>query len=113
MAGFEQYHEPANELSQQVRTFARMVASMIEEADAIDWYQQRMSIEKDEEAKKIMADAQEEEMLHFSMDLEWLLRHHDKWKAACQGILFQGGDIVQNKAKAGQTVANISPKLPS
>lgn len=46
--GFEQYHEPANELSEEIRTFARMIASMIEEADAINWYEQRMSLEKNE-----------------------------------------------------------------
>ncbi len=47
---FDQYHEPANELSEEVRTFARMIMSMIEEADAIDWYEQRMSVEKNAQA---------------------------------------------------------------
>ncbi len=56
---FDQYHEPANELSEEVRTFARMIMSMIEEADAIDWYEQRMSVEKNAEARAIMANAQE------------------------------------------------------
>lgn len=40
--GFQQYHEPANELSEETRTFARMIAALIEEADAINWYEQRM-----------------------------------------------------------------------
>lgn len=44
--GFEQYHEPPEELSQEVRTLARMIASLIEEAEAISWYEQRMSFEK-------------------------------------------------------------------
>lgn len=52
--GFDQYHEPADELSQETRTFARMIASLIEEAEAINWYEQRISIEKDKEAKAIM-----------------------------------------------------------
>ncbi|MGI8824925.1 MAG: hypothetical protein ACR2JC_04635 [Chloroflexota bacterium] len=91
---FDQYHEPANELSEETRTFARMIASLTEEADAINWYEQRMSIEKNEQAKSIMADAQEEEFKHFGMDLEFLLRGHPKWKAALQKILFQQGDIV-------------------
>jgi len=47
------------------------------------------------------------------MDREWLLRQNEKWKAACQGVLFQSGDILEHKKKTGQTVANISPKLPS
>lgn len=93
--GFEQYHEPANELSEETRTFARMISSLVEEAQAIDWYEQRMSVEKDEEAKAIMADAQGEEFKHFGMDLEFLLRHKPKWQGILKGILFQSGDIVQ------------------
>ncbi len=92
---FEQYHEPANELSEETRTFARMIISMMEEAEAIDWYEQRMSVEKDAEARAIMQDAQEEEFKHFGMDLEFLLRRKPKWRAALQHILFQPGDIVQ------------------
>lgn len=55
--GFDQYHEPPDELSQEIRTFARMIASLIEEAEAISWYEQRMSVEKDKDAKAIMANA--------------------------------------------------------
>jgi hypothetical protein len=43
--GFDQYHEPANELSPEVRTFARMIASLTEEAEAIGWYEQRLAVE--------------------------------------------------------------------
>jgi hypothetical protein len=112
LAGFEQYHEPATELPQEVRTFARMVASLIEEADAIDWYQQRMSLEHNEEARKIMQVSQQEEMLHFAMDLEWCLRRMPKWKAACQGVLFQDGDIVGNKEKAEKSVDQTPHQFP-
>ena len=44
---FDQYHEPANELTQKTRTFARMLTSLTEEAEAIGWYEQRISLEKD------------------------------------------------------------------
>ena len=44
--GFDQYHEPAGELSQETRTFSRMITSLIEEAEAIGWYEQRMSLER-------------------------------------------------------------------
>ena len=67
--GFDQYHEPPEELSQEMRTFARMITSLIEEAEAIGWYEQRMSLEKDKEAKAIMANAQKEEFKHFGMNL--------------------------------------------
>ncbi|HCG01997.1 MAG TPA: hypothetical protein DEV93_15815 [Chloroflexi bacterium] len=92
---FDQYHEPANELTDETRTFARMIVSLTEEADAINWYEQRMSIEKDAQARRIMENAQEEEFKHFGMDLEFLLRRKEKWRAVLQKILFQQGDIVQ------------------
>lgn len=94
--GFDQYHEPPNELSQETRTFARMILSVIEEAQAIDWYEQRMSVEKNKEAKAIMKDAQKEEFKHFGMDLEFLLRQKPVWREILQGILFQPGDIVKH-----------------
>ena len=93
--GFEQYHEPPEELSDEVRTFARIITSLTEEAEAIGWYQQRISLEKDEQARAIMADAQGEEFKHFGMDLEFLLRKTPKWRAALQNILFSEGDIVE------------------
>src|SRR5437588_5269733 len=89
---FDQYHEPPNELSEEVRSFARMILSLIEEAEAIDWYEQRMSVERDPQARAIMANSQEEEFKHFGMDLEWLLRRKPQWRAALQSILFQEGD---------------------
>jgi hypothetical protein len=70
--GFDQYHEPAAELSAETRTFARMIASLTEEAEAIGWYEQRMALEPDPQAKAIMANAQGEEFKHFGMDLEFL-----------------------------------------
>ncbi|UCI34071.1 hypothetical protein [Mesorhizobium sp. B4-1-4] len=96
--GFDQYHEPPEELSQQVRTFARMITSLIEEAEAISWYEQRMSVEKDPQAKAIMQNAQSEEFKHFGMDLEFLLRQKQDWRAELKEILFTTGDIV----KAGE-----------
>lgn len=98
--GFDQYHEPPNELSEEVRTFARMILSLIEEAQAIDWYEQRMFVEKDPQAHAIMKNAQHEEFKHFGMDLEFLLRKNQAWRETLQGILFKPGDIVQKAGKA-------------
>jgi hypothetical protein len=98
--GFDQYHEPASELSEKTRTFARMITSLLEEGEAISWYEQRLSVEKDKEARAIMRDAQKEEFKHFSMDLEWLLRAKPEWREIAQGVLFQKGDIVEHGEKA-------------
>ena len=69
--GFDQYHEPPDELPAATRTFARLCASLTEEAEAIGWYEQRLALETDAEAAAIMRDAQGEEFKHFSMDLEF------------------------------------------
>jgi uncharacterized protein len=98
--GFEQYHEPPGELSEKTRTFARMITSLIEEAEAIGWYEQRLAVEKDREARSIMRNAQHEEFKHFGMDLEFLLRRNKKWRELLKGILFQSGDIVEHGDEA-------------
>ena len=98
--GFEQYHEPAAELPQETRTFARMIASLIEEAQAINWYEQRLAVEKNKTARAVMQNAQREEFKHFGMDLEFLLRQKPKWRIALQDILFKEGDIVEHGEEA-------------
>ena len=98
--GFDQYHEPPQELSAETRTFARMIASLTEEAEAIGWYEQRISLEPDAQAKAIMENAQSEEFKHFGMDLEFLLRRTPKWRVALQTILFSEGDIVERGEQA-------------
>ena len=98
--GFDQYHEPPDELSEKTRTFARMIASLTEEAEAIGWYEQRLAVEKDREAKAIMKNAQHEEMKHFGMDLEFLLRQKPEWRETLKGILFKAGDIVSHGDEA-------------
>ena len=98
--GFDQYHEPPEELSQETRTMARMFASMTEEAEAINWYEQRLALEQDSEAHAIMTNAQQEEFKHFAMNLEFLLRRSPKWKIACEEVLFKPGDIVEHGEEA-------------
>ena len=94
--GFDQYHEPPEELPAATRTFARLCASLTEEAEAIGWYEQRLAVEKDPEAAAVMRDAVGEEYKHFSMDLEALLRRTPVWREIAQGILFKPGDIVEH-----------------
>jgi uncharacterized protein len=101
---FDQYHEPADELSQKTRTFARMLTSLTEEAEAIGWYEQRISLEKNKEAREIMEKAQEEEFIHFAMDLEFLLRQKVKWKLVMKNVLFKEGSIIENAEKAEKKI---------
>jgi hypothetical protein len=112
--GFDQYHEPPQELSEETRTFARLCASLTEEAEAIGWYEQRLSVERDPEARAVMSDAVGEEYKHFCMDLEFLLRRKPKWREIAQGVLLREGDIVEHgeaaEAGAGDSA---SPEAPS
>jgi hypothetical protein len=111
--GFDQYHEPPQELPEETRTFARLCASLTEEAEAIGWYEQRLSIERDPEARAVMSDAVGEEYKHFCMDLEFLLRRKPKWREIAQGVLLQEGDIVEHgeaaEAAAGDSASTDDP----
>ena len=100
----EQYHEPPDELSDKTRTFARVMTSLIEEAEAINWYTQRISLEKNRQARAIMQNAQKEEFKHFGMDLEFILRQNEKFRETLQGILFKSGDIVEHAEEAEESV---------
>jgi hypothetical protein len=101
---FEQYHEPPDELPEEVRTFARICVSLIEEAEAIDWYEQRLALEKDAQARAIMENAQREEFKHFAMNLEFLARRTPKWRTVLQDVLFTEGDIVAAGEEAEEEI---------
>jgi uncharacterized protein len=108
--GFDQYHEPPEELPAKARTFARLCASLTEEAEAIGWYEQRLAVEQEPEARAIMSDAQGEEFKHFSMDLEALLRRTPAWREIAEGILFQPGDIVEHGEEAEAETLEAGPE---
>jgi uncharacterized protein len=104
----DQYHEPPGELRQEIRTFARLIASLQEEAEAIGWYEQRISVEKDKDARAIMENAQQEEFKHFAMSLEFLIRGNEKWRTALKNVLFKKGDIVELGEKAEEKVDEVA-----
>jgi hypothetical protein len=67
-------------------------------------HEQRISVEKDKEARAIMANAQKEEFKHFGMDLEFLLRRKSEWREIMKRILFSSGDIVEADESAEHQV---------
>lgn len=118
--GFDQYHEPPDELPAETRTFARLCASLTEEAEAIGWYEQRLAVEPNPVARAVMANAVGEEFKHFSMDLEFLLRQKPEWRQVARGILFQEGDIVEHGEAAEEALdagedptVDVAPSGPS
>src|SRR5256885_13394442 len=98
----DQYHEPAGELSPEIRTFARVAASLQEEAEAIGWDEQRLSVESDREAKAVMEEAQEEGCKHLARALEFLSRRKPKWRAGLHAALFKSGDICEHGGMGGE-----------
>jgi hypothetical protein len=107
--GFDQYHEPPEELPAETRTFARLCASLTEEAEAIGWYEQRLAVERNPVARAVMENAIGEEYKHFSMDLEFLLRQKPEWREIARGILFKEGDIVEHGEAAEEAIDEGDP----
>ena len=90
----ENYHEPPSELSTETRDFIRALVTLREEIEAIDWYQQRLTVTSSQHLKKILRHNQLEEMEHACMALEWLRRNMDGWDEKMKQYLFTEKDIV-------------------
>lgn len=90
-----QYHEPASELPNETRDFIRALVSLKEEIEAIDWYQQRLSVTGNKSLKKILIHNRNEEIEHACMALEWLRRNMDGWDEKMKQYLFTEKDIVK------------------
>ena len=82
------YHEPIEELSDETRDMHRAIVSLMEELEAIDWYNQRVSSCKDEELKAILMHNRDEEKEHASMVLEWIRRKDPRFSAELKEYLF-------------------------
>jgi hypothetical protein len=89
------YHEPAEELSQEARNFSRALNSLKEEVEAVDWYHQRVDLTEDESLKKIMAHNRDEEIEHACMTIEWLRRNMPGWDDELRTYLFTEGDVTE------------------
>jgi ferritin-like protein len=91
----QDYHEPPTELSAETRDFVRALVTLKEEIEAIDWYQQRLTVTTDQQLKKILLHNQTEEIEHACMALEWLRRNMDGWDEKMKQYLFTEKDIVK------------------
>jgi ferritin-like protein len=84
----EGYHEPIEELGDEVRDFHRAVVSLMEELEAVDWYNQRVAACKDKELRAILAHNRDEEKEHAAMVLEWIRRHDQRFDKEMREYLF-------------------------
>ncbi|GAB3393888.1 encapsulin-associated ferritin-like protein [Azotobacter armeniacus] len=87
------YHEPIEELSAETRDMHRAIVSLMEELEAIDWYNQRVSACRDPELKAILAHNRDEEKEHAAMVLEWIRRKDPKFSGEFKEYLFSEGPI--------------------
>ncbi len=82
------YHEPIEELSDEVRDMHRAIVSLMEELEAVDWYNQRAAACKDPELKSILEHNRDEEKEHASMVLEWIRRNDERFSHELKDYLF-------------------------
>lgn len=90
----ETYHEPVEELSDETRDMHRAVASLMEELEAVDWYNQRVDGCKDEQLAAILAHNRDEEKEHAAMVLEWIRRRDPVFDKELREVLFTDKPIV-------------------
>jgi ferritin-like protein len=86
-------HEPAEQLTERTIDVHRAVVSLIEELEAVDWYNQRAEACKDPQLQAVLRHNRDEEIEHASMTLEWLRRNVPKFGAALKLFLFTSGEI--------------------
>jgi uncharacterized protein len=84
----EGYHEPIEELSDETRDMHRAILSLMEELEAVDWYNQRVDACKDEDLKAILAHNRDEEKEHAAMVLEWIRRKDPAFDKELKDYLF-------------------------
>ncbi len=89
----EGYHEPIDELTDETRDMHRAITSLMEELEAVDWYNQRVDACKDDELKSILAHNRDEEKEHAAMVLEWIRRRDPKLDEELRDYLFTEGEI--------------------
>ncbi|MBV5310097.1 ferritin-like domain-containing protein [Chromatium okenii] len=92
----EGYHEPIEELSTATRDMHRAIISLMEELEAVDWYNQRVDACQDEELKAILAHNRDEEKEHAAMVLEWIRRNDPRFNQELKDYLFTDKDIAHH-----------------
>jgi len=92
----EGYHEPIEELTHDTRDMHRAIVSLMEELEAIDWYNQRVDTCKDKELRDILIHNRDEEKEHASMVLEWIRRKDPTFSKELKDYLFTNKPITHS-----------------
>lgn len=107
----ESYHEAPEALTEETRDLHRAIQSLMEELEAVDWYQQRVDATKDAELKAILGHNRDEEIEHAMMVLEWIRRRVPKFDEHAKTYLFKTGAIteLEKATKEGGTGGDAAP----
>lgn len=97
--GHEAWHEPYESLPPETRDMHRAIVSLMEELEAVDWYQQRADVTPDAELKAVIEHNRDEEIEHAMMTLEWLRRRIPKFDVNARTYLFSDGPITEVEKK--------------
>ena len=108
----EGYHEPAELLPEETKDFHRAVESLIEELEAVDWYQQRADATKEDSLRAILLHNRNEELEHAMMTLEWLRRRDAKFDETTRTYLFTG-DLPITEIEKAKKAAGVTGEAPS
>jgi ferritin-like protein len=102
------FHEAEEHLAPATRDMHRAIVSLMEELEAVDWYQQRMDATRDGELRDILRHNRDEEKEHAAMVLEWIRRHDPSFDAKLREYLFTEGSIVgrERAVEAGEAMGN-------
>src|SRR6478735_4184346 len=96
----EGFHEDESTLSPELKDRHRAISSLMEELEAVDWYDQRVEACADPELREILAHNRDEEKEHAAMVLEWLRRRDAKLDEHLRTYLFKDGDILAIEEEA-------------
>ena len=96
----EGYHEPIEEISNETRDMHRAISSLMEELEAVDWYNQRVDACKDDALRAILAHNRDEEKEHAAMVIEWIRRKDSKFNDELKDYLFTEGSITDHEVNA-------------
>jgi uncharacterized protein len=105
----EGYHEPVDKLRPETLDRHRAIISLMEELEAVDWYDQRVDATSDPELAAILAHNRDEEKEHAAMTLEWLRRRDPALDEQLRTYLFADGDILDAEATAMGRDASTEP----
>ncbi len=107
------FHEDPEVLKTETKDRHRAIVSLMEELEAVDWYDQRVDAAADDELRAVLAHNRDEEKEHAAMTLEWLRRRDPGWNEQLRNYLFTDKPILEVEEAIDEAENSESPEQPS